>query len=135
MDSDLTRVAEQLGLRRAGAEFKGACPVCGGDDRFHIKRGSSSNMLAYCRHGCRYSSIMREMEKRGIVESDPYQRPKYKKDTLELADFYIAALVSSVKLGGQLSAKDRISISIMLNGSLIDDERKRTIRGLYEQLR
>ena len=135
MDSDLKTVAEQLGLKRAGAEYKGACPVCGGNDRFHIKRGSSSNMLVYCRHGCRYSAIMRELESRGIIDSEPYQRPKYKKDTLELADFYIAALVSSVKLGGKLSAKDRISISIMLNGDAIDDERKRTIRELYEQLR
>jgi len=92
-------------------------------------------MLAYCRRGCRYSEIMRELEKRGIVQSEPYQRPKYKKDTLELADFYIVALTSSVKLGGTLSAKDRISISIMLNSNLIDDERKQTIRGLYEQLR
>lgn len=135
MNSDLTGVAEQLGLKRAGAEYKGACPVCGGDDRFHIKRGTSANMLLYCRHGCRYSEIMREFEKRGIVDSEPYQRPKYKKDTLALADYYIAALTASVKLGGKLGAKDRISIAAILHGDIIDGDRREIIRGLYEQLR
>lgn len=92
-------------------------------------------MLAYCRHGCRYSEIMRALEKRGIVDQEPYQRPQYKKDTLALADYYIAALTSSVKLGGKLSAKDRISIAAILNSDIIDSDRRDIIRGLYEQLR
>ena len=33
--------AERLGLTRKGAaEYSGACPLCGGEDRFHVKAAS-----------------------------------------------------------------------------------------------
>ena len=38
-------------LRRRGSEFVGPCPLCGGDDRFHVRRGDNGQALVGCR-GC-----------------------------------------------------------------------------------
>ena len=38
-------------LRRRGAEWVGPCPLCGGDDRFHVGEGSDGAALVGCR-GC-----------------------------------------------------------------------------------
>lgn len=41
--------AERLGnLNRKGHEYKGPCPLCGGEDRFHVKQGDSAPIW-----GCR----------------------------------------------------------------------------------
>jgi len=37
MNNNIEWQAEQLGLKRMGREYKGPCPVCGGNDRFHLK--------------------------------------------------------------------------------------------------
>ena len=34
---DIERVSKQFGLRKRGREYVGPCPICGGDDRFHIR--------------------------------------------------------------------------------------------------
>lgn len=44
----------RLGLqgKRRGAEYQGPCPLCGGDDRFHVapKNRNSAGVRTYCRH-------------------------------------------------------------------------------------
>ena len=48
---DAAAWAEQLKLRRSGAEYVGACPVCGdGDDRFHVRDAGDRVGLIGCRH-------------------------------------------------------------------------------------
>ena len=47
--------------RRSGSEWKGPCPKCGGTDRFHVAPGRKQPVLAYCRHGCPYSELKREV--------------------------------------------------------------------------
>ena len=71
---NIEHIAEGIGLKKAGGEYKGPCPCCGGNDRFHIKTGRSGNMMVYCRYLCSYSSIMRELEDRGLVEKDEFER-------------------------------------------------------------
>lgn len=48
-----------LDMKRHGSEWKSPCPVCGGDNRFHVKQGHSQ-VLAYCRHGCSSHQELRE---------------------------------------------------------------------------
>ena len=33
-----TEIAKALGLKRSGSEYKGPCPLCGGNDRFHVRQ-------------------------------------------------------------------------------------------------
>lgn len=52
------------GLRREGSEWVGPCPICGGEDRFHVKAGTrGANALAYCRN-CKANYGQEEMFKR-----------------------------------------------------------------------
>lgn len=70
--------AEQLGLKKMGREYKGPCPVCGGNDRFHVKEGRNKPVIYHCRQGCTFPEIMRELESRGIIERDQnYQKPQF----------------------------------------------------------
>ena len=43
--------AEAAGLKRKGSEWVGPCPLCGGDDRFHVRAGQNGDALVGCR-GC-----------------------------------------------------------------------------------
>ena len=52
----IQQIAREQGLKRAGSEYKGPCPICGGRDRFHIKQGKSS-LLLHCRNGCSYRDL------------------------------------------------------------------------------
>ena len=51
MNNNIEWQAEQLGLKRMGREYKGPCPVCGGNDRFHLKEGRYKPVLYHCRQG------------------------------------------------------------------------------------
>ncbi len=71
---NIESVAEGAGLKKVGGEYKGPCPVCGGRDRFIVKSGRNGNMMVYCRYLCSYASIMKELEDRGLVEKDEFER-------------------------------------------------------------
>ena len=71
---NLENIAEGAGLKRTGSQYTGACPCCGGNDRFHIKLGRNGHMMVYCRYLCSYASIMRELENRGLIEKDDFKR-------------------------------------------------------------
>ncbi len=43
--------------KRAGREWSGPCPLCGGTDRFHVGPGSRVPVLAGCRHGCTFAQL------------------------------------------------------------------------------
>lgn len=43
--------AEKLGLVRTGHEWHGPCPLCGGEDRFHVRDGHGHKPVIGCR-GC-----------------------------------------------------------------------------------
>lgn len=70
-------IAERLELKRMGAEFKGACPVCGGNDRFHVKRGKTHDVIYHCRQGCQFIEIVKELQDRGIIENDFKPDPSF----------------------------------------------------------
>jgi hypothetical protein len=84
--SSIQGIAESLGLQKSGGEYKGACPICGGDDRFHIRQGKNHDLLVYCRHGCTYSQIMATLEKAGLVPKTDYIAPRYQNRDLDFAD-------------------------------------------------
>lgn len=43
--------------RRVGKEWKGPCPRCGGDDRFHVAPGDRVLVVAHCRHDCTFQQL------------------------------------------------------------------------------
>ena len=133
MRGDLERVADSLGLRRAGSEYKGACPICGGTDRFHVKNGRSADLLIYCRHGCKYSDIVRELENRGIVERDDYEAPRYRKADLEHCDFFILVMEGAILKGEtKLKPSDALAIGRLLKK--VDPERAEKLRSARTRL-
>ena len=133
MRGDLERVADSLGLRRAGSEYKGACPICGGTDRFHIKNGRSADLLIYCRHGCKYADIVRELENRGIVERDDYEAPRYRKADLEHCDFFILVMEGAILKGEtKLKPSDALAIGRLLKK--VDPERAEKLRSARTRL-
>lgn len=48
-------------LKQVGKEWKGPCPICGGDDRFHIAPKPTGGVFAHCRHGCRFVDIKKAL--------------------------------------------------------------------------
>lgn len=119
-------IAEALGLRRAGSEYKGACPICGGDDRFHIKESRDANMLVYCRRGCEYSQIMWELENRGLVEKDPYTAPRYRYQDLDFADSLVLVSSGNLEKEFKFQAEDIITIAELI--PKVDPERQEKLR-------
>ena len=43
--------------RKAGREWCGPCPRCGGVDRFHVGPGARVAVVAGCRHGCTFEAL------------------------------------------------------------------------------
>lgn len=127
-------IAEALGLRRSGSEFKGPCPVCGGDDRFHVKTGRDRDVLFYCRHGCKYSTILSELEQRGIIERGIRTRPQYKKSDLDFAD-HLAVIMQSQVLQQKRGIKDSDDEMIRALMLRVDPERAELLRSLRDKLR
>ena len=45
--------------RKVGREHVGPCPLCGGEDRFHVREGSKAAIVAGCRRGCTFEELAR----------------------------------------------------------------------------
>jgi len=134
MRGDLQMVADSLGLRRSGSEYKGPCPICGGHDRFHIKIGQSVDLLVGCRHGCRFSDLARELERRGLVEGDDYKPQAYRRADLEYCDFLLMVMEGAIAKGeSTISESDALVIGRLL--SKIDPERAEKLRDARSRLR
>ena len=129
----LHSISEALNLRKAGGEYKGACPICGGDDRFHIKESRDANFLVYCRRGCEYSQIMRELENRGLVEKGEYHRPRYRYQDLDFADSLVLVVSGSLEKEFQFQAEDIITIAELI--PKVDPERQELLRGALKRVK
>jgi len=46
------------GLKLRGGEWVGACPACGGVDRFWVRRGDTHDAVATCRQGCEFVRLL-----------------------------------------------------------------------------
>jgi hypothetical protein len=107
----IERIAEQLGLKRQGRTFAGPCPICGGTDRFTLSKGKKYDVLYHCRHGCQFSHIIKELEDRGIVEKDEYNKPstyisRHDKEQLVKDRFYTAMYEQEAKQNKDMSLSD-----------------------------
>ena len=54
--TQIESAAVAAGWKRAGVEWRGPCPLCGGRDRAHVRPGSSANFIGSCR-GCDIDGI------------------------------------------------------------------------------
>jgi hypothetical protein len=133
MKGDPETVAEALNLKRSGGEYKGACPLCGGHDRFHVKQGRHADLLIYCRHGCRFTDIAKVLESRGLVRGDEFVRPRYRRDDLEMADHVILVMESAARRGDTIQRPDEIKFNYL--AGKIDETRAARIRALIKTLR
>jgi hypothetical protein len=59
-------IARQLGLRRVGAAWRGACPLCGGKTRFQLRQGRNGP-LVWCWGGCDRKDLLVELRRRGLL--------------------------------------------------------------------
>ena len=126
-------LAERLGLKKAGGEYKGECPICGGDDRFHIKESRDSNLLVYCRRGCDYSEIMRELEKRGLVESSGYIAPRYRHQDLDFADSLVLVVAGNLEQDVKFCAADLLTIATLI--PKVDPERQELLKAALDRVK
>lgn len=133
MRGDPQSVAEALNLRRSGSEYKGPCPLCGGRDRFHVRPGRNTDLLIYCRHGCRFTEIVKLLESRGLVRGEEFVRPKYRRSDLERADHTILVMESAYRRGDTIQHSDEIEF-IGLAGR-VDDERAARLRALIKKMK
>jgi rhodanese-related sulfurtransferase len=113
--SSIQGIAESLGLQKSGGEFKGACPICGGDDRFHIRQGKNHELLVYCRHGCTYSQIMATLEKAGLVPKTDYIAPRYRYEDLDFADSIIMVGKGNLEQDFTFHPEDIVSIRDLIS--------------------
>ena len=107
----IERIAEQLGLKRQGRTYAGPCPICGGNDRFTLSKGKKYDVLYHCRHGCQFSQIIKELEDRGIVEKDEFDKPstyvsRHDKERLVQDRFYTAMYEAQKQQGADMSLAD-----------------------------
>lgn len=130
---DIVFISERLGLKKAGGEYKGPCPICGGNDRFHIKEAKNGATLVHCRQGCTYAEIMRELETRGLVEKTPYQKTKYKLADLRKADMLVLVGLDNVTKGYKFNAKDFLAVSSLI--TRVDQERREKLQNLLTKMR
>ena len=126
-------LAERLGLKRAGREYKGACPICGGDDRFHIKEGKTDDLLVYCRQGCTYPQLMHELENRGLVESGEYIRPRYRHQDLDFADSLVLVVAGNVEQDLSFCAEDLLTIATLI--PKVDPERQELLKAALDRVK
>jgi len=126
-------LAEKLGLRRAGGEYKGECPICGGDDRFHIKEGKVDGLLVYCRRGCTYAELMRELEKRGLVEKTEYTAPRYRHQDLDFADSLVVVVAGNLEKEFKFQAQDITTIAELI--PKVDPERQELLRAALRRVK
>lgn len=70
MRGDPETVAAVIGLKKSGGEWKGPCPLCGGRDRFHVKRGHQHDLIFLCRAGCRFQDIAQFLGALGLIKND-----------------------------------------------------------------
>ena len=54
--TQIESAAVAAGWKRAGVEWRGPCPFCGGRDRAHVRPGSSADFIGSCR-GCDVDGI------------------------------------------------------------------------------
>jgi len=130
----LPDTAAALGLKKTGSEWKGPCPVCGGNDRFWLSKGRTHDILASCRHGCTFGEIAKELKNLGLLlPDDDYQRPKYSEIDLHTADFMILAIEGAMNSGELINGEDRRAIKRLMG--LVDPARKAKLGQLLERLR
>ena len=111
---DIASIAQSLGLKKKGSEYKGPCPMpnCGGTDRFHIQRGKVHPIVMHCRHGCSFSDLAREMRDRGLVAKDEYDREEFRQrkadEAIALKRWTLRVFEENIKAGHQMHYKDRL---------------------------
>ena len=126
-------IAEGLGLKRAGSEYKGPCPLCGGTDRFHIKQGQHADLILLCRHGCRYADIMRGLEDRGLVPKGEHKPVHYRQADISYCDALIMVAQGNINAGETFKTADMLALARMM--SKVDPERQKKLQGLMDQMR
>lgn len=116
---DITSIAQSLGLKKKGSEFKGACPCCGGNDRFHIMRGKVHPIVMHCRHGCSVSDLARQMRDRGLLAKDDYDREAYRKrkadEVIAAKRWALSVFEQNIKNGFQMTYKEKMEYRNLKN--------------------
>lgn len=66
-------IAADLGLRRMGRDYRGGCPLCGGDSRFTLTE-KDGKLLWRCWAGCDQSALTAELRARALYPEREQRR-------------------------------------------------------------
>ncbi len=123
--------AKALHLKKYGTEYHGACPICGGKDRFWIKQ-ASDGIAVHCRRGCEFKDLAHELRQRGIAVKDDYAPNAPKRVYMWETDrIYVDVFLMMYRNGERLSERDRGAIRARINR--VDPFRQKQIRKLLEE--
>jgi len=90
-------------------------------------------MLVYCRRGCEYSAIMRELENRGLVEKSEYKSPRYRHQDLDFADSLVLVVSGNLEKEFQFEAQDILTIAELI--PKVDPERQELLRAALRRVK
>ncbi|MEK9597327.1 MAG: AAA family ATPase [Alphaproteobacteria bacterium] len=69
-------IIDAFNMKKHSKEWKGPCPVCGGDDRFWINE-HIGEVKVHCRHGCSFQNIQDELKARGLWPNNKKEERHY----------------------------------------------------------
>lgn len=99
-------LAENLGLKKSGKQWRGPCPIHGGTgDAFVVGERGDGKPLVHCFAGCEFRDIVRELRSRNLwPEDDKPAGPPPKK--IEWAKWYIRIYEADSEAQRTLSEQD-----------------------------
>lgn len=82
--------------RRTGQEYAGPCPVCGGEDRFHVGPGRKREVVAGCRKDCKFEELVKEVFGKGDPLPSPVPSRSAPRDDLDRSKLDHAGLARAL---------------------------------------
>lgn len=126
---DLANLANALNLKKNGIEYHGACPLCGGKDRFWLKPGRTKDIVMSCRRGCQFKDLAKFMYDNGYATRDTdYKKQVTRKDDNEYCDMFIKIARGAVWGNYALSRDDKIKVNYLM--MVVDNDRRKALLDL-----
>jgi hypothetical protein len=92
-------IAARFGLKKSGKSFIGPCPLCGGTDRFSVKRGKHHPSVMWCRQCGNEPFFQLFIEPKRGLTNDTNQ--DFTKDEIQYMWLFIKACEGAKRRGEQ----------------------------------
>ena len=102
---------EKLNLKKVGAtEYNGACPACGGDDRFWIN-SHNGELKHHCRHKCDFVARASKLREIGLLPEYPTASDPMKLALMLTAPYHVQKRIELTGSGAECDG-DTITIDL-----------------------